>query len=321
MTSVLTKSSSQSRQTTLVQKDNLPFITIALITFNKKSTIRQTLRSLSSLDYPRSRYEIIAVDGGSRDGTIEILRDYGVSIIEQPGKNRGVARNTAVQHSKGDIIAFIDADCLATTSWLKDHVSIHEDQKVLVAGGSVLLGGDYSLSARIYHETYFAAQSPALPRRITWDLATCNVSFKRTTFWEVGLFPEINRGEDALLCWQVLGNGYIVLFDPIPRVVHLHEHLDFRALFKRTIEQGYADREIQQAFGSHSPFRLPRGFYLSALLGPSLVTARFLRYFVEVSRSRQKESLILKIPILMGTSILWVIGYLAASHNLGTTNA
>ena len=316
MTELASTGTTQTRRSLSIQTRRAPFVSIALITFNMRSTIEQCLRSLISLDYPRTRYEIVAVDGGSSDGTLDVLRKFRVNITIETKKNRGLARNIAVHHAKGDIVAFVDADCLATRSWLKDHVSIHEDPKVLVVGGSVLQGGHDSLPARLYHETYFAAQSPRLPRRITWDLATCNVSFKKNTFWEIGLFPEVDRGEDALLCWDVLKKGSIALYDPGPKVVHLHGIMDFRTLFKRTLEQGYADREIQEAFGRQSPFKLPRKQVATVLLAPSLAFARFVRYFGELARGSKREMAIPDIPILIGISVLWTVGYLKATRNL-----
>jgi len=301
--------------------NELPFVSVALITFNKKSTIEQCLKSLFSLDYPKSKYEVVVVDGGSTDGTFEILRDFPVSLIIETRKCRGLARNTAVNNSKGDVIAFIDADCLASKTWLKDHATAHQDPRVLAVGGSVLQGGDLSMPTRIYHETYFAAQSPTLTRRVTWDLATCNASFKRHTFRDVGLFPEIDRGEDTLLCWEALRKGYEVIYDPSPRVIHVHERITFRALLKRSMEQGEADREIQGIFGNESPFKLPREFLLTALLAPSLAIARFVRYLAHLNRSPERQLFLLQLPVLIATSLLWTLGYVRAAHHSGAKNA
>jgi glycosyltransferase involved in cell wall biosynthesis len=243
------------------------------------------------------------------------LRAYPVSILIETRKCRGLARNVAVENSRGEIVAFIDADCLAAKSWLKNHVSAHQNPGVLVVGGSVVQGGDFSLPTSVYHETYFAAQSSSIPRRVTWDLATCNASFKRTTFEQVGLFPEIDRGEDTLLCWQVLQKGFRVLYDPAPRVTHLHERITVGSLLRRSREQGEADREIQGAFGTQSPFRLPRRFLSTLVLTPSLAIARFATYLSHVMRSSEHRSPVLQLPLLAGASMLWTIGYLRTAYS------
>ncbi len=301
--------------------EKLPFVSIAMITFNKKSTIEQCLASLFNLDYPRSKYEVVVVDGGSTDGTLQFLRKFPVSIVMEAGKSRGIARNAAVKNSKGDIVVFIDADCLATPSWLKNHVLVHENPNIFVVGGSVLRGGDSSLPTKIYHETYFAAQSPSVPPRITWDLATCNASFKRAAFQTIGPFPEADRGEDTVLCWQILSGGHQTVFDPSPRVIHLHEKMTFRSLFRRMKEQGRADRDIQVAFGSQSPFRLPRSLTFAVILAPSLLLARLVRYLTNFSMGNSlREASIRNSPILFAASLFWTLGYLGSAFNAGVAN-
>jgi glycosyltransferase involved in cell wall biosynthesis len=323
MTTIQTESETGTQAKTLssTPQEELPFVSIAIITFNKKSTIEKCLTSLFSLDYPRSMYEVVVVDGGSTDGTLQLLRKFPVSIVTETQKCRGIARNDAVKNSEGEIVAFIDADCVATTSWLKDHVLIHKDAKVLAVGGSVLQGGDLSLPAQIYHDTYFAAQSPSVPHRMTWDLATCNASFKRIAFQTIGPFPEVDRGEDSLFCWRILRHGYLTVFDPSPRVIHLHERMTFRSLFRRIKEQGRADREIQVAFGNRSPFRLPRSLSVAVVLAPSLLLARMVRYMTNNSMGGSpKDTSIRDAPVLFAASLFWTIGYLGSAFNAGAAN-
>ena len=298
-------------------EDQSPFVSVAVITLNCISTIQQCLQSLIDLEYPKDRLEIVIVDGGSTDGTAEVLRKFPVRVVVDTRKNRGVARNTAVDNCRGQIIAFTDADCTPLKSWLNYHVSAHSDPRVLVVAGAVLQGGDFGLPATIYHQTYFATQSPNTARRKTWEIASANASFKTSTFKLIGPFPELDRGEESLLSWKVLQAGFEVVFDPSPRVVHLHMHMSYRSLFKRSRDEGYSDRYLQTAFGDASPFRLPRDFRLALVLLPSLSIARAGRYMVKMlAGGYNRSDILISIPVLLAASFYWLVGYVHAARNL-----
>ena len=294
-----------------------PFVSVAVITLNCVSTIQKCLQALVELQYPKDRFEIVIVDGGSTDGTTEVLQRFPVRIVVDARRNRGVARNTAVDNCRGQIIAFTDADCTPLKSWLSDHVSAHSDPRILVVAGAVLQGGDFGLPATIYHQTYFATQSPTTSRRKTWEIASANASFKTTTFKLVGPFPELDRGEESLLSWRVLQAGFDVVFDPSPRVVHLHMQMSYRSLFKRSRDEGYSDRYLQTAFGDASPFRLPRDFWLALVFLPSLSIARAGRYMIKMlAGGYNRSDTLISIPALLAASFYWLLGYIHAARNL-----
>ena len=297
---------------------DMPFVSVAIITLNSRSTVQQCLQALTSLDYPKDRYEIVIVDGGSTDGTTDLLRRFPVRVVLDKRRNRGMARNTAINNCKGKIVAFTDADCIPLRSWLTDHVSIHGDPHVLVAAGSVLQGGDLGLPTTIYHETYFATQSPHTPRRKTWEIASANASFKASTFSTVGPFPELDRGEESLLSWRVIQAGFEVVFDPSPKVIHIHPRMSYRSLFGRSWDEGYSDRCLQSAFGENPPFHLPRSFAAVLALSPSLSIARAGRYFVKLLLGGYNNiDTLISIPVLLAASFYWLHGYMTASRHGG----
>src|SRR5712692_3071084 len=297
------------------ERSEVPFVSIAVIAYNKISTIEKCLSSLEDLDYPRSKYEVVVVDGGSTDGTVEIVRKFAVNLVTDTRKCRGVARNTAVSNCQGQIILFTDADCVPSRSWLLDHVALHRDPNVFAVAGAVAQGGDFSLPARIYHRSEFSALSPLSKRKITWEVATCNASFKRSVFTQVGPFPDLNWSEDCLLCWRILQAGYGVIFDPSPMVVHMHESFSFKSLFRKIWRQGYFDRDLQDSFGKSPPYRLPKNFFAVVLLSPSLLVARVGRYFSKFASSSSRRSELLTLPpILVAISLSWTAGYLASAY-------
>lgn len=97
----------------------LPFISVCLPTYNNQETINECLRTIIEQDYPKDKFEIILIDGGSRDKTIEIVENYinknsNIKLLENPYRIEEKGRVIGIENSKGEIIAFIDADNFLT---------------------------------------------------------------------------------------------------------------------------------------------------------------------------------------------------------------
>lgn len=90
-----------------------PIVSILIPAYNSEGWIADTLRSALAQTWPNK--EIIVVDDGSKDGTLEVARRFesdGVQVIEQKNQGAAAARNTAYAHSRGDYIQWLDADDL-----------------------------------------------------------------------------------------------------------------------------------------------------------------------------------------------------------------
>jgi glycosyltransferase involved in cell wall biosynthesis len=98
---------------------------------NAGSTILEALNS--AIQQTHSPYEIIVVDDKSEDDTANVVRSLGekVILINGEGKGSGPARNLGVSHSKGDLIAFLDAD----DAWMPEKLA---KQMLLVQEGSIV---------------------------------------------------------------------------------------------------------------------------------------------------------------------------------------
>src|SRR3989304_671799 len=97
----------------------LPELSIIIPTHNSASAIDRCINSLNAQSYHREKYEIIIVDDGSKDKTIELAKKAGVErIIEAEPCFQGKARNIGEQHAKGGYVAFIDSDCIAKEGWI-----------------------------------------------------------------------------------------------------------------------------------------------------------------------------------------------------------
>jgi hypothetical protein len=90
-----------------------PAVSIVVPVYNRAGEIGDCLEALLAQNYPTYRLEIIIVDDGSTDGTAEVVSRYPVRLIKQP-QNRGqsAARNAGVRAAQGEIVAYIDSDCI-----------------------------------------------------------------------------------------------------------------------------------------------------------------------------------------------------------------
>ena len=118
-----------------------PFVSVIVGVMNESDMIEACLESLLGLDY--DGYEILIVDGGSTDGTVEKVERIAamnkrVRLVRKEGY-LGTARNAGAAVAKGAILAFTDADCIVTENWKKLRWSRKDKSKFYAIGkGSML---------------------------------------------------------------------------------------------------------------------------------------------------------------------------------------
>jgi glycosyltransferase involved in cell wall biosynthesis len=100
-----------------------PLISILIPSFNAERWIKQTLESAINQDYPN--IEVIMVDDGSTDRTLEISRMFesrSVRVIAQSNAGAPAARNTALAHAQGEYIQWLDHDDLLALNKISEQV-------------------------------------------------------------------------------------------------------------------------------------------------------------------------------------------------------
>jgi glycosyltransferase involved in cell wall biosynthesis len=141
--------------------------------------------------------EVVIVDGGSTDGTLELLREASeLTLIEEPGANIARGRNVAIRAASHDVVAVSDADCVLAPDWL-------ERLLVPLERGADVAMGFYRPLAETLFEACAAAISIPEPEELeeaTFMPSARSVAFRREAFEAAGGYPEwLDLGEDMYL--------------------------------------------------------------------------------------------------------------------------
>lgn len=190
-------------------------ISIIIPARNEQEHIEFCLRALLNQDYNNELYEIIVVDNNSTDNTLEIVRRFGqVRIVNCLKGPVGRVRNSGAESAQGTILAFIDADCVAPTDWLKN-INLTVKDGIAVGGGAKLPTPPHDI------EKYWLLEGPdghSLPK----ELIGASIAITKRDFDEVRGFNElIPSGEDSEFSLRIKKNDIAVVISQEFSVIHL----------------------------------------------------------------------------------------------------
>ena len=237
-------------------------ISVVIPLYNKESSIRRTLESVFSQTY--QHFEIIIVDDGSTDNSsavIEAYNDSRICLIKQ--KNAGVssARNKGIKYSKGDYIAFLDADDEWDNDYLERQIelignfpecalfSINYRIKYIDGKVEPTIINDlrFQISTGIM-DNYFAVASKS-----NCPIWTSSVVIRKKALLAIGGFPiGITSGED-LLTWAKLAVDYRICFDKRPGATY---NIPFESQCKNTVGRPHdkidtVGLELEKLYAQH----------------------------------------------------------------------
>jgi len=111
---------------------SLPSVSILIPTLNAARVLGECLASIRAQDYPSELVEIIVADGGSRDATPEVARQYTDKLFPNPLQTGEAGKAVALRQAQRDIVALIDSDnVLPHSSWLREMVAPFADESIV----------------------------------------------------------------------------------------------------------------------------------------------------------------------------------------------
>ena len=228
-----------------------PRVSVVVCAYNAERTMEACLASLETLDYPD--YEVIVVNDGSTDRTLEISESFPYCrIISQPNKGLSVARNVGAEAATGEIVAYTDSDCVVDPDWLTYLVARMEAGGLSACGGPNFPPPEESLVPAAVAVSPGGPTHVLISDEVAEHIAGCNMAFRRDALLALGGFDPQYRaaGDDVDICWRFQDAGHTIGFSPAAVVWHFRRNT-VRAYLNQ--QRGYGKAEAL-VYAKH-PFR------------------------------------------------------------------
>lgn len=251
-------------------------LSVVIPALNSEATIGHTLSSIFSSRLHRSDLEVILVDNGSTDNTVEVAKRYPVKIHSCAKRGQGAARNFGVTKARGEIICFTDSDVVVTEDWLERILNFFRSHPYADGvGGPIFapLRGHANDLQRLGGELYAKTHDfPAYMMKCEFRkkrnaLYSANCAYRRNVLVSSGGFDE--SGLDAIdidLCWKLIQRGRHLIFDPELKVFHLGFPSSLKSVFKEQFRWGESEARLKMRYPDSPGLRRKILPYYSLLL-------------------------------------------------------
>lgn len=222
---------------------NIINISVIIPSYNAEKTVIQALKGLEN--ETRKDFEVVVVDDGSTDSSFELVKSYknkselSIRLIKQQNAGPAKARNIGVEHSEGDIIIFLDSDCVPPDNWVEEMVR-PLDNNIAGCNCGYKVKNKESLIAR-YIDYEIAKRHEKLIGKSIDTIGTYSASFIKSVFNEAGGFDtkyKAASGEDFDFAFNVKKMGYDLVFTGKTFVYHYHPDT-LKKYLKQQFGRGY----------------------------------------------------------------------------------
>jgi glycosyltransferase involved in cell wall biosynthesis len=227
-------------------------LSVIIPALNSESTISLTLSSIFSNTFRKQSFEVLVVDNGSSDKTIQVAEQYPVKIYHCSKRGIGPPRNLGLRNASGDIVCLTDSDCIVEKHWLEkisDFFRQYPDADGV--GGPVYpyarsqnkiqrLTGELFVEDQMYPEKIKDVQRGSM----SGVLFGSNSAYKKDVVLGAGGYREPG-GSNLELVWRLASMERKLFFDPEIRVNHIFP-ADLRSIFKQQFRWGVQSTDMRR---------------------------------------------------------------------------
>lgn len=284
-------------------------LSIIVVCYQAAATIERCLEAL--VPQRSDAVEVLVVDSGT-DATAEIVarRFPEVRLVRSATRlEPGAARNAGIAAAHGELIGFVDADCVAAPDWAERVLAAHRDAAPVI-GGTIDLAWPRGALATALYVCEFNQWLPGAPPGPMRDIPTCNLSIKRWALEHYGPFRERGYSSDTAFNWKLARDGVPPRLDPHIRVAQLMAPT-LRGFVRKQLMHGRAFARMRVAEERlATPHRLAYAMLSPGL--PLLLGWRLVRRVRE--RAQDGLPLVRSAPLVLLGLCLWsageLVGYL-----------
>lgn len=236
-------------------------VSFIIIGLNEEKMIGRCIESVFELDYPQDKIEIIYVDSGSTDRTLEIASKYSIKIVQlktdKPSPGSGC--NEGFKISKSELVHFIGGDSMIDSQWLKNSLPYIADDKIAcITGRRRELFPEKSVYNKLIEYSWQNAPSGYV------DTPGGGGLFKREILEEVGLFnPNLKAAMENEMGYLIRRKGYKILNIMNTMIYHDVDMLRLFDYLKRSVRNGYGTAQVFKKYWLSKD--KPRSFFSTVI--------------------------------------------------------
>ncbi len=204
-----------------------PFVSIIVPVYNEGKVIRESINSLLKLDY--SNYEIIIVNDGSKDDTLEVAKtlvglqqgrygDVKVSLINKPNGGKAKALNAGIHFSKAEIVLCMDGDSQLSEDSIRMAVRHFSDPEIGAVAGNVKVMNRKKLFTDLQALEYIEGLNMARAAQSFMKLVNIIPGpiglFRKRAIEDAGYYSSDTFAEDADLTLKILAHNWKIYYEP-----------------------------------------------------------------------------------------------------------
>ncbi|MDF2052563.1 glycosyltransferase, partial [Arthrobacter sp. Cr_A7] len=234
-----------------IAESEWPLVSVILPVFNEELVVAKTLDALQASDYPR--LEVIAINDGSTDSTLAVLREYaeswpGLRVLDQANGGKSAASNYGIEEARGEIVVTLDGDTLFEPQTIKmfarHFLAPRNGKEVGAVAGHVKVGNRRNIVTAWQSLEYLSGicvtrMAEGLMGAISIVPGAC-AAWRREALLKAGGYSHDTLAEDADLTLSLQRLGYSIVQEN-EAVAWTEAPLTFRGLFKQRLRWTYGN--------------------------------------------------------------------------------